>query len=183
MRHGLHTNLGSFRTFKLLLSIFPRSPFPSPALLSAVSPARDLLPRFFFLSLPPLTPGVMVEPSTSARHHRPTAPSEWCTPATESASASVQVAGFLGKPCGVDGDFQNGDNYREKEKKPQIMVAAARGGSNWNPDQGHQRKQKEKKPEEEKNENREEDARQRLVCKKVVTGGQSGAYQIRDTDW
>lgn len=130
IRTPLHTQLGLgwFRTFKLLLSIFPRSPFPSPALVSAVSPARDLLARFFFLSLPPPTPGVIVEPSTSARHHRPTAPSEWCTPTTESASASVQVAGFLGKPCGVGGDFQNGDNYcSEGEKK--TNCCRARGES------------------------------------------------------
>lgn len=47
----------------------------------------------------PPAPGVTVLPRTSGRQKRPTAPSEWRTPKTDSVSASCQVCGDLLRPA------------------------------------------------------------------------------------
>lgn len=42
--------------------------------------------------------GQMEQPRTSGRQNLPTAPSVWCTPATQSSSARVQTDGSFGRP-------------------------------------------------------------------------------------
>ena len=85
------------RTLSALESIFPTSClFMWPDELNTVEVSSAL---FFFLRFPPPpAPGLMVLPKTSGRHQRPTAPSLWCRPLTESGSASVHVCGLFGRP-------------------------------------------------------------------------------------
>lgn len=56
------------------------------------SPSSDAPPD-------PLATGAVLLPSTSLRHHPPTAPGRWWTPWMEDASASVHVWVCLGRPA------------------------------------------------------------------------------------
>ena len=85
------------RTFNAFESILPTSCLlRCPWLLNTGVPSSCF--PFFLRLPPPPAPGLTVLPSTSGRHHLPTAPSVWWRPITESGSARVQVWGLFGNP-------------------------------------------------------------------------------------